>query len=154
MFHLFQHEAEFHAHLQRLPLHTRMKLDIAGLKLSLNQWLAFALEERRGICHLPVESDEELAAFTAYIDFLCKRYQGSAAQTLAPLSPSLWNSITEVPKTVLEISRETGRAIDLSEWTGWQSHERYALFKTALSKNEPEKFFAVLRELRQRENAN
>lgn len=154
MFHHFQHEAEFRAELKRLPLHTRMKLDIAGLKVSLNQWLAFAPEERRAVCHLPIDSDEELAAFMDYVNFLCNRYQGSAAQTLPPLSPHLWNTQHEVPKPVLDLSRETERAIGLNDWTRWQPHERYALFKTAMSKNEPEKFFGVLRELRQRENAS
>jgi hypothetical protein len=153
MFHRFQHEAEFYPELNRLPLHTRMKLDIAGLKISLKEWLAFAREERRAICYLPVESEEELAAFIDYVNFLCKRYQGSAAPTLPPLSPTLWNTPHQIPKPVREVSRASERAIDLNEWTRLQPHERYALFKTALSKNEPEKFLAVLTELRQRENA-
>jgi hypothetical protein len=37
-----------------------------------------------------------------------------------------------------------------SEWARWRFHERYALYKTAVSKNEPEKFSAVLDELRRK----
>lgn len=57
MFHHFQYEAGFCTDPNRLPLYARMKLDIAGIKLSLNQWLAFALEERRVIGGLPIEND-------------------------------------------------------------------------------------------------
>jgi hypothetical protein len=153
MFHRFQYESEFYPELNRLPLHVRMKLDIAGIKLSLTNWLVFGLEERRVICHLPVESEEELQAFVGYMNFLCQRYHGSAAQRLPPMSPTLWNTQRRVPEPVVEKSQEDGRAISVEEWMGWQFHERYALYKTAISKNEPEKFRAVLAELRQRRAA-
>jgi len=77
MFHRFQYEAEFYPGLDRLPLHVRMKFDLTGIKLSLKQWLAFSFEERKVVCHLPAESEEELEAFVAYMNFLCGRYSGS-----------------------------------------------------------------------------
>ncbi|HEY7560090.1 MAG TPA: nitrate reductase associated protein [Candidatus Binatia bacterium] len=152
MFYRFQHEADFYPELTRVPLHVRMRLDLTGIKLSLNQWLAFALEERRIICHLPVESEAELEAFVAYVNFLCRRYNGSTAQMLPPVNSALWNSLGQIPEAVLQNSRDCGLPVTLEEWTRWQFHERYALYKTAVSKSEPEKFFAVLTELRQRKN--
>jgi len=151
MFHRFQYEAEFYPELNRLPLHVRLKLDLTGIKLSLKQWLAFSFEERKVICHLPVESEEELEAFVAYMNFLCRRYNGSAAPMSRPLSPALWDSPGHIPEPVVENSRDSGQMITLDEWMHWQFHQRYALYKTAVSKNEPEKFLAVLAELRQRE---
>jgi hypothetical protein len=153
MFYRFQHEAEFYPELSRVPLHVRLKLDLTGVKLSLKQWLAFSLEERRVICHLPVEDDEELEAFVAYINFLCRRYNGSAAPMLPPVNSAVWDSPGRIPEPVLGISRDCGLAVTLEEWTRWQFHERYALYKTAVSKSEPEKFSAVLTELRQRNAA-
>jgi hypothetical protein len=151
MFHRFQYEAEFYPELSRLPLHVRMKLDLTGIKLSLKQWLAFSFEERKVVCHLPVEREEELQAFVAYMNSLCRRYHGSAAQTFPPVTPALWDTPGHIPEPVVENSRNSGQAITLEEWTHWQFHQRYALYKTALSENEPEKFLAVLAELRQRE---
>ncbi len=150
MFHRFQYEAEFYPELNRLPLHVRMKLDLAGIKLSLQHWLAFRLEERKVLCHLPVANEEELQVFVEYVNFLCQRYSGSAVQSLPPLSPDLWNSGHRIPEPVSETSRKEGKKITLEEWKRWQSHERYALYKTAVSKNESDKFFAVLGELRHR----
>lgn len=150
MFHRFQYEAEFYPDLNRLPLHLRMKLDLTGIKLSLRQWLAFSLEERRVLCHLPVSDTEERQAFVDYINFLCQRYNGFPAPRVPPLSPALWSAQDRIPEPVLKKSRDNGRSITLEEWTDWQSHEQYALYKTAVSKDEPEKFVAVLAELRQR----
>jgi hypothetical protein len=154
MFHRFQYEAEFYSQLDRLPLYARMKLDLTGIKLSLNQWLAFSLAERKAICHLPVGSEEEREVFVEYMNFLCLKYNGRPAQVLPPVSPALWNTAGQIPPPVLEKSRENGRSIILEEWARWQSHERYALYKTSVSKSEPEKFAAVLTELRQRKTQN
>ena len=154
MFHRFQYEAEFYPDLNRLPLHLRMKLDVTGIKLSLRQWLAFSLEERKVLCHLPVADTEELQAFVEYINFLCQRYNGIPAPRVPPLSPASWNTQDRIPEPVLKKSRDNGQSITLEEWTGWQSHEQYGLYKTAVSKDEPEKFVAVLTELRQRRVEN
>jgi len=150
MFYRFQFEAKLYPKLDRLPLHVRMKLDLTGIKFSLNQWLAFSLEERRVICHLPVGNEEELEVFAAYLNFLCLRYNGAPAQKSPPLSPVLWDNPGHIPKPVLGTSRANGQAITLEEWMRWQFHQRYGLYKTAISKNEPEKFVALLAELRRR----
>jgi hypothetical protein len=154
MFHRFQYEAEFYSQLDRLPLHARMKLDLTGIKLSLNQWLAFSLAERKAICHLPIESEEELQVFIEYMNFLCLKYNGGPAEVVPPMSPAPWDTAGQIPPLVVEKSREDGQGITLEEWARWRFYERYALYKTAVSKSEPEKFFAVLKELRQWKNGS
>lgn len=152
MFHRFQYEAEFYPDLGKLPLHVRMKLDLTGRKISLQDWLAFSLEERQALCHLPVENEEEKQTFKAYLDHLCRNNRGFPPEKLPPLSESLWNTSDRVPGPVIERSKTNGHAVTLDEWARWRFHERYALYKTAISKNEPEKFFAVLTELRVRKS--
>jgi hypothetical protein len=149
MFHRFEYEAEFYPTLSRLPLYVRMKLDITGIKLTLKDWLAFSIEERQAICHLPADNAEEQEAFTAYVDFLRRRYHASPAERLPPMSGSLWNP-DRVPQPVLDKSHTNGKVVTLQEWRQWKFHERYALYKTAISKSEPETFYAVLNELRVR----
>jgi len=65
MFHHFRYEAEYYPTLSRLPLDVRMKLDVTGLKISLDDWLSFSFAERTVLCHLPCASDEEKSAFRA-----------------------------------------------------------------------------------------
>ena len=131
-------------------MHVRMKLDLTGIKLSLKQWLAFHIEERIAICHLPVDDEDEKQVFKDYLNFLSWQYCGAPAQELPPVE-ALWEITDQVPAPVRERSSDNGKAVRLEEWLGWASHQRYALYKTAVSKSEPEKFFAVLDELRKAE---
>ena len=148
MFYRFDYEAAYYPNLDRLPLHVRMKLDLTGVKLSLKDWLAFHIEERIVICHLPVEDEDEKQAFRKYLNFLSQQYCGAPAKMLPPMDPFSWAISDRVPGPVLEQSSGNGKAVTLEEWTNWASHQRYALYKTAVSRSEPEKFFAVLEQLR------
>jgi len=148
MFHRFRYEAEFYPTLSRLPLHVRMKLDIAGVKISLKDWLAYSFEERSVLCHLPVESAEECRVFAAYLDFLSRKYQGKPVEITEAMDSALWDG-AQVPEPVAQKSAACSNTVDLSEWRSWQAHQRHALYKTAISKNQPEAFGGVLEELRE-----
>jgi hypothetical protein len=147
MFHRFRHEAEFYPSLSRIPLDVRMKLDLAGLKISLKDWLACSFEERTVLCHLPVNDTEEKQAFAAYADFLCRKYRGEAVEVTAPLSSVLWDP-SAIPEPVAQKSASCFNTVMLAEWQHWQAHQRYALYKTAVSKSQPEAFADILDELR------
>src|SRR5262245_31486777 len=149
MFHRYQHESDIYPTLSRIPLHVRMKLDLTGIKLALKDWLAFSIEERTVLCHLPVESEEEKQAFASYVDFLSRHYRGTSVATTAAMSSALWNDGLEVPVAVVGKKAAHTPAVTLEEWKHWKFHQRYALYKTALSQSDPEQFFAVLKELRE-----
>ena len=76
MFHRYDYEAEFYPALSRLPLDLRRKLDVTGIKISLKHWLAYSMEERAVLCHLPCDSDDEKEVFRRYLDFLSGKYHG------------------------------------------------------------------------------
>jgi hypothetical protein len=148
MFHRFRYEAEYYPTLSRLPLHVRMKLDVTGVKISLNDWLSFSFAERTVLCHLPCASDEEKVVFTAYLDFLSQKYRNVPVQMTEVMDRGLWEQ-SLVPEAVRKRSAEL-EVVTATEWLGWQSHQRYALYKTATSKSQPEAFTDVLDELRQK----
>jgi hypothetical protein len=149
MFYRYQHESDIYPSLSRIPLHVRMKLDLTGIKIALKDWLAFSIEERTVLCHLPVESAEEKQAFASYVDFLSRHYRGASAATTAAMSSSLWNDRLEVPLAVAGKRAAQTLPVTVEEWRRWKFHQRYALYKTALSQSDPEQFFAVLKELRE-----
>ena len=151
MFHRFQYESEYYPTLSRLPLDVRRKLDLIGLKISLKDWLAFSLEERTVLCHLPTESTDEQRAFQAFLNFLSRKYLGRPVQTAEPVTATLWNAAT-VPELVVLTSANANAAVALEEWAQWHDHDRYALYKTAMSAKQPEAFAQVLDELRGRKN--
>jgi hypothetical protein len=148
MFHRFRYEAKFYPNLNRLPLHVRMKLDLTGLKISLNDWLAYSLEERQVLCHLSAENLEERQVFAAYLDFLSRKYQGKPVERTEAMNSEAW-AAAQVPEPVTQKSAAYSHAVNLGEWRAWEAHQRYALYKTAISKNQPEAFAGVLDELRE-----
>ncbi len=148
MFHRFRYEAKFYPGLKRLPLHVRMKLDLAGLKISLSDWLAYDLEERQVLCHLPATSAEERQVFAGYLDFLSRKYQDKPVEITGAMDSALWGP-AQVPAPVAQQSAACSDAVNPGEWRAWQEHQRYALYKTAVSKNQPEAFADVLDELRE-----
>jgi hypothetical protein len=149
MFYRYRFESEIYDTLSRIPVHVRMKLDVTGVKISLKGWLAFSLEERTALCHLPVESDEERKAFSRYLDFLSRRYSGEGASVVAPVTDPPWEDLSRIPNSMMERSQEKEQTVTLQEWAGWGLYQRYALYKLSVSKNEPEQFFAALREFRE-----
>ncbi len=148
MFHRFQFEAAFYPTLERLPFHVRMKLDLTGIRVSLSTWHAFSMEERRALCHLPVDTDEEREVFAAFLDALARTRAGVEAERGPALDPDAW-SAAAVPEAVAARSVAAATSVTPAEWSRWAGHERYALYKTALSKD-PELFHQALRELRHR----
>jgi hypothetical protein len=146
MFHRFEFEAEFYPTLARIPFHVRMKLDRAGVKLSLNTWHAFSLEERRVLCHLPDESEEERSVFTAYLTWLSRTRASAETERVPVLRSSMWKG-EEVPEAVKRRSDANGSPMAPKEWRRLAEHERYALYKTAVSKD-PNLFNEALEEMR------
>ncbi|MDE0035315.1 MAG: hypothetical protein OXU75_19580 [Deltaproteobacteria bacterium] len=148
MFYRFEFEAEFYPTLERVPFHVRMKLDLVGVRVSLSTWRAFSLEERRALCHLPAETDEEKEVFAAFLAALAETRAGVEAERCPALDPDAW-AAASVPDPVAARSEGEGMPVTPAEWGRWAAHERYALYKTALSKD-PELFRLALRELRAR----
>ena len=146
MFHRYQYEAEFYPTLSRLPLDLRRKLDVTGIKLSLKDWQTFSFEERTVLCHLPCDTDDETGAFINYLDFLSRKYTGAPIERMAALDGALWDPMA-VPKAVAEKSSALNRAVTLDRWRRWPAPDRYALYKTAVSKSQPEAFEQILIQL-------
>jgi hypothetical protein len=148
MFYRYRFESEFYASLSRIPMHVRMKLDLTGSKISLTTWLAFSMEEREVLCHLPIETEEEKKVFSAFLDSLTRRYIGAPLALLPVLKNPPWEDSNQVPEPVRTKAQEKGLEVARSEWSRWNPYQRYALFKLAISKNDREQFHAALEEFR------
>jgi hypothetical protein len=147
MFHRFRYEAEFYPSLSRIPLHVRMKLDLTGIRISLKDWLAFDFAERAALCHLPCRRLDERQAFVEYLDFLSRKYCGTPVVVTNALDSTLLDK-SRLPEPVRKKSADSLKRITSEEWSNWQFHERYALYKTAISQSQPEAFAHVLEQLR------
>ena len=147
MFHRFRYEAEFYPSLSRIPLHVRMKLDLTGIKISLKDWLAFDFAERAALCQLPCRLPDERQAFVGYLDFLSRKYCGTPVVVTDGLDSALWDK-ARLPEPVRNKSADSLKRITSEEWSNWQFHQRYALYKAALSQSQPDAFAQLLEQLR------
>ncbi len=148
MFYRYNFESEIYPSLSLIPLHVRMKLDITGIKISLKTWLAFRVEERWVLCHLPVETEEEGENFSSYLAFLTRRYVGEKLARVQAVTNPPWEDSGQVPDSVRAKCDGIDRPVTLEEWSQWNAYQRFALSKLSVSTNEPEKFYQVLQEFR------
>ena len=75
-----------------------------------------------------------------------RKYCGTPTDKTDPMDNALWSALA-VPDSVAQRSMALSHAVS-DEWRGWQSHHRYALYKTATSKSQPEAFEQVVMQLR------
>jgi hypothetical protein len=137
----FAFEGDVHETLQTIPLAVRRKLDLSGLKLSLVGWTALSRAERLAVCHLPVDSPQDLEVYREALRGFAER-AGHPVTPLesGPADPGSWGA-GEVPATI------AGR-VDATEWAGFPDEARYVLLKLADPKRDPAKFNLALGELR------
>lgn len=147
MYRQFQFEGPVHQVLDCVPLTPRRKLDLAGLKLSLAGWQAMTHAERLALCHLPVETEADIAVYRQVL-------QGFAARVGTELSPlqdpeasgRVWNA-PQIPERLAGRLAELGVKLDAQGWRALDEESRYALVKLAVPKRNPLKLHAACVEL-------
>ncbi len=138
----FSFEGNIHASLDCVPLTVRRKLDLAGLKISLAGWQKLSREERLALCHLPVEPDEDLDVYREVL----RGFAARVGATLTPLASTHVSNDWSV-EGVLARLLARGRSIDEARLAPLSEEERYALYKLADPKREPDKLEQALAEL-------
>lgn len=147
MYKRFEFEGDVHASLDCVPLTVRRKLDLAKTKISLEGWQRLPRAERLSLCHLPVDSAEDLAVYQQVMAAFCER-SGVATKPLHDpvVDGRLWNA-PAVPAPLRELAGKLGAALDDARWSALDEESRYALLKLADPKRTPEKLAAALIEL-------
>lgn len=149
MYRQFALEGEVHAVLDCVPLAVRRKLDLAELKISLAGWQTLSRAERLALCHMPVDTDEDVAVYAEVLRGFAAR-AGVALTPLAgaPVRRAAWEKDAVIARLRDRLGPDgaldeaaLGRLAELTE------EERYALVKLADPKRGPEKLRALLGEL-------
>jgi hypothetical protein len=135
---------EMHVSLSCVPLTVRRKLDLAELKISLAGWQTLSREERLALCHLPVDGEGDLDVYREVL----KGFAARAGVPLTPLgggpvSPSDWSA----DRVQARLKDRLGETFDAARLGALDEEARYALFKLADPKREPDKLRAAVREL-------
>jgi hypothetical protein len=140
----FQFEGDIHQSLDCVPLTVRRRLDLAGLKISLAGWQTLTRGERLALCHLPTESEADIAVYREVMQQFCD----ARGVPLKPLGDSdrAWNA-PEPPEGLRARLHELSVALPPAAWRALDEESRYALCKLADPQREPAKLKAALIEL-------
>jgi hypothetical protein len=140
----FDFEGDIHATLSCVPLVVRRKLDLAGLKISLAGWQALSRAERLALCHMPADTNDDVAVYTEALRGFAER----AGVPLSPLPGAPARSAWDAPAVLDRLRARLGPGgVDEAAIGRLTEEERFALHKLAEPARGVEKLMLLVREL-------
>jgi hypothetical protein len=140
----FAFESDFVASLRCIPMSVRYKLDIAGVKLKLNEWSKMDPAERAYLAEMPYVNRAEIQAFKNMLSILVRINCGVMPTLMDPVKAD-WNT-SEIPDQVAEKAVALGVTVSPDSWRGLDELERFALMKLSRPGHEGKNFVPALEE--------
>ncbi len=122
------------------------KLDRVAIKVSLQQWLALNLTERRLICEAPVETTQQCLEFAGLIKGLVRMRSANEPATLSIEQQRTAFPPKELPATLALNARTIGFGLSQDQWQWFAEEERYALMKLGGGKRIKRNFAEAMKE--------
>lgn len=142
----FGFERELYTTLSCLPLAARYKLDTIGIKIGIKQWLALGMDERRAICEMSANSDEERQVMSELLRRLISERCGEQPTFLSSEQRANALQTAHLPPAVAQQAGSLGYELDAERWKMLDEDQRYALLKFAGDDRRRAKFAAALQE--------
>lgn len=137
---MFGFERDYEEDLRFIPIGMRYRLDLAGVKLSLDAWLTIPRMERLTLLNMPMEGKEGISGFRTRVLLAAGNPPPIGIE---PMDPKAWSAISTVPEEVVAACHQSGATILQDQWAGFPELERYALWKLSRSKRGQETFRAA-----------
>lgn len=126
--HCFAFEADFVGSLRCLPMAVRRKLDLAGVKLKLVQWLALDPAERQRLLDWPDDAPS-LAALRHWLLERSAALPEGPARPMAPAVDCSWQQSTAIPAELQASCSQLGLTLRPGGWATLDELKRFALVK-------------------------
>lgn len=146
MTHFFKFEADFVDSLRCIPMQVRMKLDTCGVKLKLQHWHQFTVQERQALVEMPCTTVEEIQTYRQYLQQSVIEHTGTPASDLPIDEHPAWMDATTIPPSVQEKARELEVSITSQQWATLTPAQRFALIKLSRSSHENRNFLPAIEE--------
>jgi hypothetical protein len=144
---VFRFEVDFGGSLRCIPMSVRMKLDQAGIKLSLKQWNRIPPAERRELVERSCETAAETHAYREYLAKVIESHTRSPVEFVAVEASPPWADGGAVPERICEWARGVGVAPPtMRQWAALAPLQRFALFKLTRPGHSNENFLPAMRE--------
>jgi hypothetical protein len=143
----FNFEEDFvEKNIRCIPMIVRFKLDAAGIKLKLDEWSRFNVDERIELAIKLCRNDEEAKEYNNFLAALIKKYTGRDATPFAVDKNPAWADKENVPGALSEKLEEHGWYISVEQWKNLSDLQRFALLKLCREGHENKNFLKAVKE--------
>ena len=129
-----------------IPMVARLKLDLAGIKLSLTSWCRISADERYALASLECDTPEERRYYRQLLIAIIFRTTGEAPVEIPVEGNPLWENRDAVPIVLQEHASLYGWIIDNLTWAGLTRLQRFALLKLCRPGHENKNFPLAMQE--------
>lgn len=144
--HCFGFERDFVGNWRCIPLCLRRKLDLCGVKLRLNHWLALTEAQRDQLVLWP-DGPDDLAAMAADLQASTAAMADGGVASLPIPHDAPWQHPGVPPLDVSHSAAELGYPLGADQWNALSELERFALCKLARPGHDHHNLPAALAEL-------
>lgn len=142
----FGFESDFVDSLRCIPMQVRMQLDVAGVKLKLNEWSRFSPEDRLSLTRYECGTPDGIREYRAALIILVAKTSGVAPSMLPELPEPVWENGATVPGQVAAQARSLGLEVAPAAWSRLDPLERFALVKLSRAGHENRNFLPAMKE--------
>jgi hypothetical protein len=126
-----------------IPMAVRFKLDATGIKLQLNQWSKFSVEERVKLALLNCHNTPQINEYNKYLEALIIKYTGQKPTPLAVNNNPEWANTNTIPPQIID---KIGAKISISQWQNLTNLQRFALCKLSRQNHESKNLPKAIKE--------
>ena len=126
--HCFAFEQDFIGNWRCIPLCVRRKLDLSGVKLKLNHWLALTQDQRQQLVDWP-DTPEALQDLRDHLRQCTASMPDGRAKDLVPVTAAPWQQADQLPQEVADAAGARGVELTLTHWRTIGELDRFALCK-------------------------
>ena len=126
--HCFAFEQDFIGDWRCIPLCVRRKLDLAGVKLKLNHWLALTQSQRQKLVDWSDDA-QSLVRLREHLRICTQEMADGVVKDLPPAIGMPWQPLESVPEQVSAAAAARGVKLSSDEWRSISELDRFALCK-------------------------
>lgn len=126
--HCFAFEQDFIGNWRCIPLCVRRKLDLSGVKLKLNHWLALTQDQRQQLVDWP-DTTDALLQLRDHLRQCTASMPDGRAKDLDPVTEAPWQQVDQLPEEVADAAVARGVELTSTHWREIRELDRFALCK-------------------------
>lgn len=143
----FKFEEDFiEDNVRCIPMIVRFKLDACGIKLKLEEWCRFSVEERNILVSKKCTEADEIVGYRHYLQQLVLNKTGGAATDLPVEEMPVWSDTQKVFTMLADKTGQLGINITIEKWANLSNLQRFALVKLSRQSHESKNLPKALEE--------